>query len=143
MNETLRDRLLRKLDTLPDERGYQLLDYVEFLESRYAQKTAQTPNVFQRFAEGVEDSLRAGRVSATGISETMGLLTKAMGVLQGVAAAGKSVASDVIEVAARTASRASTADRPEDGAAPSETPGAVAPPPPNGTQTPEAREGQP
>ncbi len=143
MNETLRDRLLRKLDTLPDERGYQLLDYVEFLESRYAQKTAQTPNVFQRFAEGVEDSLRAGRVSATGISETMGLLSKAMGVLQGVAAAGKSVASDVIEVAARTASRAATVDRPEDGAAPIESPAAPDPAPPNGTQSPEARGNQP
>lgn len=142
MNETLRDRLLRKLDTLPDERGYQLLDYVEFLESRYAQKTAQTPNVLQRFAEGVEDSLRAGRVSATGISETMGLLNKAMGVLQGVAAAGKSVASDVIEVAARTASRAATTDRPEDGVAPSETAGAP-PPPPNGAHAPDAREGEP
>jgi hypothetical protein len=137
----LRDRLLRKLDTLPDERGYQLLDYIEFLESRYAQKTAQTPNVFQRFAEGVEDSLRAGRVSATGIAETMGLLSKAMGVLQGVAAAGKSVASDVIEVAARTASRAATVDRPEDGAASAEP--AHAEPPPNGTQSPDAREGQP
>ncbi|HKV52893.1 MAG TPA: DUF2281 domain-containing protein [Gemmatimonadaceae bacterium] len=142
MNETLRDRLLRKLDTLPDERGYQLLDYVEFLESRYAQKTAQTPNVFQRFAEGVEDSLRAGRVSATGIAETMGLLSKAMGVLQGVAAAGKSVASDVIEVAARTASRAATIDRPEDGAVSAEAAGAPEPPP-NGTQSPDAREGQP
>lgn len=142
MNETLRDRLLRKLDTLPDERGYQLLDYVEFLESRYAQKTAQTPNVFQRFAEGVEDSLRAGRVSATGIAETMGLLSKAMGVLNGVAAAGKSVASDVIEVAARTASRAATVDRPEDAAAPIDQPDTVEPPP-NGTQSPDARESQP
>ncbi|HSC32007.1 MAG TPA: DUF2281 domain-containing protein [Gemmatimonadaceae bacterium] len=137
MNETLRDRLLRKLDTLPDERGYQVLDYLEFLESRYAQKTAQTPNVFQRFAEGVEDSLRAGRVSATGIAETMGLLSKAMGVLQGVAAAGKSVASDVMEVAARTASRAASTDRAdepasEDGAPPASP---AAPSSPNGTQS--------
>jgi hypothetical protein len=107
MNELLRDRILRKLDTLSDERGYQVLDYVEFLESKYAEKTAQAPNVFQRFAEGVEDSLRAGRVSATTIAETMGLLNKAMGVLAGVAAAGKSVASDVMEAAARTASRPS------------------------------------
>lgn len=105
MNATLRDRILRKLDTLPDERGYQVLDYVEFLESRYAEKTAQSPNAFQRFAEGVEDSLRAGRVSAATIAETMGLLNKAMGVLSGVAAAGKSVASDVIDVASRGPTR--------------------------------------
>ena len=111
MNDSLRDRILRKLETLSDERGYQLLDFVEFLESRYAEKTARTPNVFQRFAEGVEDSLRAGRVSAGAIAETMGLLNKAMGVLSGVAAAGKSVATDVMEAAARTASRAGgTAD---------------------------------
>jgi hypothetical protein len=106
MNELLRDRILRKLESLPDERGYQLLDYVEFLESKYAERTAQTPGVFQRFAEGVEDSLRAGRVSATTIAETMNLLNKAMGVLSGVAAAGKSVATDVVGAASRTASRA-------------------------------------
>ncbi|HEU4643207.1 MAG TPA: DUF2281 domain-containing protein [Gemmatimonadaceae bacterium] len=106
MNELLRDRIVRKLETLPDERGYQLLDYLEFLESKYADKTAQTPNVFQRFAEGVEDSLRAGRVSASTIAETMGLLNKAMGVLSGVAAAGRSVASDVVTAATRGTPRA-------------------------------------
>lgn len=96
MNEFLRDRILRKLDTLSDERLYQVLDYVEFLESRYAQRQATSPNVFQRFAEGVEDSLRAGRVSTATIGETMNLMNKAMGVLQGVAAAGKSVANEVV-----------------------------------------------
>jgi hypothetical protein len=105
MNQLLRDRILRKLESLSDERGYQLLDYVEFLESKYADKTAQAPSVFQRFAEGVEDSLRAGRVSAATIAETMNLLNKAMGVLSGVAAAGKSVATDVVEAATRTGSR--------------------------------------
>lgn len=130
MNESLRDRIVRTLDTLSDERGYQVLDYVEFLQSRYAQKTAQTPNVFQRFAEGVEDSLRAGRVSASTIAETMGLLNRAMGVLQGVAAAGKSVATDVMEVAARTASLATSGDRPANGtgSAPA-SPSADEPPP--------------
>jgi hypothetical protein len=105
MNELLRERILRKLESLSDERAYQVLDYVEFLESKYAGKTAQAPSVFQRFAEGVEDSLRAGRVSAATIAETMNLLNKAMGVLSGVAAAGKSVATDVVEAATRTGSR--------------------------------------
>ncbi|HEX5436079.1 MAG TPA: hypothetical protein VFW98_02895 [Gemmatimonadaceae bacterium] len=108
MNELLRDRIVRQLDSLPDEKLYQVLDYAEFLGSKYAERTAQSPNVFQRFAEGVEDSLRAGRVSATTIAETMGLLNKAMGVLNGVAAAGKSVATDVV-----TAARTSTSPRPE------------------------------
>src|SRR5690242_19267951 len=95
MNQFLRDRILRKLDTISDERAYQVLDYVEFLESKYAERQNPSANVFQRFAETVEDKLRAGRVSAATISETMSLMNKAMGVLIGVAAAGKSVANDI------------------------------------------------
>ena len=101
MNPTLRDRILRKLDELPDERGYQLLDYVEFMESKFAGKTAVAPGAFERFAEGVEDTLRAGKVSASTIAETMGLLNKAMNVLGGVAATGKSLASDAVDTAVR------------------------------------------
>jgi hypothetical protein len=108
MNSTLRDRIVRTLESLPDERGYQLLDYVEFLESKYAERTSQAPNALQRFAEGVEDTLRAGRVSASTIAETMGLMNKAMGVLSGVAAAGKSVASDVVDAAQRNVGRVTT-----------------------------------
>src|SRR5204862_391066 len=61
MNEILRDRLLRKLDALPDDKAYQVLDYVEFLESKYAERPAGAPP-FQRVAETLEDTLRAGRV---------------------------------------------------------------------------------
>ena len=32
MNEILIERLRRKLDTLPDDKAYQVLDYIEFLE---------------------------------------------------------------------------------------------------------------
>jgi hypothetical protein len=115
MNQFLRDRILRKLDTLSDERAYQVLDYVEFLESKYAERQNPAANVFQRFAETVEDKLRAGRVSAATISETMGLMNKAMGVLSGVAAAGKSVANDLVGAA----SSLTTPSAPlSDGAAP-------------------------
>jgi hypothetical protein len=96
MNEVLRSRIVRKLDTLPDERVYQVLDYIDFLESKYAERSPGAPNVFQRFAEGVEDSLRAGRVSTAAITETMNLMSRAMGILQGVAAAGRSMATDVV-----------------------------------------------
>ncbi|HEX6057470.1 MAG TPA: hypothetical protein VFZ11_00535 [Gemmatimonadaceae bacterium] len=100
MQDHLRDRILRKLETLSDERGYQVLDYVEFLEGKYAERSAPAANVFQRFAEAVEDRLRAGQVSAQAVSETMGLMNRAMGVLSGVAAAGKSVANDIVGAAA-------------------------------------------
>ena len=98
MNESLRDRIVRKLETLSDERGYQVLDYVEFLESRFAERANQN-NAFTRFSEAVEDKLRAGRVSASAIAETMGLLNRAANVLNGVAAAGKSVANDLVQAA--------------------------------------------
>jgi hypothetical protein len=81
MNEHLRDRILRKLETLADDRGYQVLDYVEYLESKYAERQSPQANVFTRLTESVEDKLRAGRVSASVISETMGFLNRASNVL--------------------------------------------------------------
>ena len=102
MNPHLRDRILRQLETLSDERGYQVLDYVEFISSRYAEKPQSSASLFTKFTEGVEDRLRAGKVSASTIAETMSLMTRAVGMLEGVAAAGKSVANDVMS-AARTA----------------------------------------
>ena len=109
MNPNLKDRILRKLETLSDERGYQVLDYVEFIESRYAEKPAESGSLFRQFAEGLEDKLRAGRVSATTIADTMGLLNKAVGMLEGVAAAGKSVANDIVTAAQRATGPTGTA----------------------------------
>lgn len=133
MNPNLRDRILRKLDTLSDERGYQVLDYVEFLEGKYAEKPAPSPNVFRQFAEGIEDTLRAGRVSTAAISETMSFMNKAVGVLEGVAAAGKSVANDIVTAAQRAATTTGTtpaAGAPPAGTTPAATPPATTPPSP-------------
>lgn len=44
MNPYVRDRINRKLETLSDERLYQVLDYVEFLEAKYAEKPAPVTN---------------------------------------------------------------------------------------------------
>lgn len=104
MNPSLKDRILRRIENLSDERGYQVLDYVEFMESKYAERQSPPPNVFTRFAEGVEDTMRAGRVSTSAIAQTMDLMNKAMGVLNGVTAAGKSVASDLATTASQIAS---------------------------------------
>ena len=101
----LRDRIMRKLETLSNDRLYQVLDYVEFLESRYAERQPSAASVFQRFTEGLEDTMRAGRLSADTIAQTMSIMNRAMGVLSGVAAAGKSVASDVVNAAARPTPR--------------------------------------
>lgn len=103
----LRDRIMRKLETLSNDRLYQVLDYVEFLESRYAERQPSAASVFQRFTEGLEDTMRAGRLSADTIAQTMSIMNRAMGVLSGVAAAGKSVASDVVNAASRPTPRGS------------------------------------
>lgn len=135
MNQFLRDRITRKLDTLSDERAYQVLDFVEYLESKYAERQNPSTNVFQRFAETVEDKLRAGRVSAATISETMGLMNKAMGVLSGIGAAGKSVANDIVDAASSLTS--TTTSAPVDGSVPAppvpQTPPTSAPPVPPAT----------
>ncbi len=133
MNESLRDRIVRKLESLSDERGYQVLDYVEFLESRFAERQNPQANVFTRFTEGVEDKLRAGRVSASAIAETMGLLNRAANVLNGVAAAGKSVANDLVQAA--------STPRPATGSG--GTTGATEAPRPAGDTAPPADKSQP
>jgi Protein of unknown function (DUF2281). len=99
MNDVLRERLIRKLDTLPEERVYQIYDYIDFLESKYAQRSSQSGNPLTRFAEGMEDTLRAGRMSANVIGGTMNIMNKAVGAINEVAAAGKSVASGIMGVA--------------------------------------------
>ncbi len=100
MNEFLKERLLRQLSTMSDEKVYQVLDYAEFLSSKYAEQKPAPPSVFQRFAEGMEDTMRAGKMSASTVAQTMGFLSQAMGVLNGVAAAGKSVAGDLVNAPA-------------------------------------------
>jgi hypothetical protein len=130
MNDILRERLVRKLDTLPEEKIYQILDYIDFLESKYAPKLSVAPNPLKRFAEGVEDTLRAGKMSANVIGGTMNVMNKAVGVLTDVANAGKSVATEIAGVA--TSVTSSRPQPPQTGpaapAAPSASPAAQTPP---------------
>ena len=132
-NPFLRERIVRKLETLSNERLYQVLDYVEFLESRYAQRQAAPASVFQRFTDGLEDTMRAGRLSADAIAQTMNLMNRAMGVLSGVAAAGKSVASDVVSAASRPVPRP-TSGVPDGRPREAQSPPPGEPPPPPATE---------
>ncbi|MDP3908964.1 MAG: hypothetical protein Q8Q14_01105 [Gemmatimonadales bacterium] len=93
MNDVLAERIRRQLDTMPDEQAYQVLDYIEFLESKYAQRAAGAPP-FQKVAETLEDTLRAGRVPVTIIRGTMDAVGKAGKFLEGLAAAGKAAVDE-------------------------------------------------
>lgn len=122
MNEFLKDRILRRLEALPEERVYQVLDYIEFLESKYSTKTSMEPGVVQRFAEGVQDTMRRGNLSVSAISETMGYMSKAMGVLAGAKAAAESVASDVSGVVKKAVDKGKDAAKPSESAKPDDKP---------------------
>lgn len=135
MNDILRERLVRKLDTLPEEKIYQILDYIDFLESKYAPKVTTAPNPLKRFAEGVEDTLRAGRVSAGVIGGTMSVMNKAVGVVTDVANAGKSVATEIAGVVSSVASPKPASGAAAPGTPPPAGPSAETPPsPPPGDQ---------
>jgi hypothetical protein len=99
VNDILRERLLRKLELMPDDRLNQVIDYIDFLESKYAPRVQQSANPIRSFAEGVESTLRAGKVSANAISGTMSIMNKAVGAISEVAAAGKSVATGIMGAA--------------------------------------------
>jgi hypothetical protein len=97
MNDLLKQRILRALDTLSDERAYQVLDYVEFLESKYAERQRPT-GIFARLSDAVEDTMRAGKLPVKAISGTMGLVDGAAKVMKGLAAAGQAVVDEAVKV---------------------------------------------
>lgn len=103
MNDLLKQRIARLLDSLSDERGYQILDFIEFLDSKYAERS-RPGGIFARLTETVEDTMRAGKLPIQAISGTMGLMDSAAKVMKGLAAAGQAVMEEAVKVA-ETASK--------------------------------------
>jgi hypothetical protein len=103
MNDLLKQRIARLLDSLSDERGYQILDFIEFLDSKYAERS-RPGGIFARLSETVEDTMRAGKLPIQAISGTMGLMDSAAKVMKGLAAAGQAVVEEAVRVA-ETASK--------------------------------------
>ncbi len=98
MNDLLKQRIARALDGLSDERGYQILDYIEFLDSKYAER-ARPGGIFAKLTETVEDTMRAGKLPIQAISGTMGLVDGAAKVMKGLAAAGQAVVDEAVKAA--------------------------------------------
>jgi hypothetical protein len=98
MNDLLKQRILRVLDGLSDDRGYQVLDFIEFLDSKYAERS-RPGGIFARITETVEDTMRAGKLPIQAISGTMGLMDSAAKVMKGLAAAGQAVVDEAVKVA--------------------------------------------
>ena len=91
MHDILRERILRKLEALPEAQVYQVLDYIEFLEHRYAAQQSRKPDSIQLFAERLEDSMRMRNVAPKVISGTVGVLGTARKVVMGVTDAGRGI----------------------------------------------------
>ena len=95
MHDVLRARLMRKIESLPEDQIYQVLDYIEFLESRYASDLEPETSGLQRFAEKLEDRLRRRTVSPANIREAFQLIAAADRVLSSVSSAGKQIINEL------------------------------------------------
>jgi len=100
MHDILRERLWRKLEVLPEAQLYQVLDYIEFLESKYAPGRAAPPSPLQKFAERLEDGMRLRSVAPQVITGTVGLMGTAQKVFRGVSDAGRGIL-DVLDTSTR------------------------------------------
>jgi hypothetical protein len=95
VHEVLRQRLLRRIESLPEEQIYQVLDFIEFLESKYARDLKVEATGLQKFAEGLEDKLRKKAVSPSTIREAFQLIAAADRVLSSVSTAGKQILDEL------------------------------------------------
>lgn len=114
MNELLKQRILRRLESLSDERGYQVLDYVEFLESRFGQR-GEGGGLFAKITETAEDTMRAAGLPLKAISGTMGLVDSASKVMKGVAAAASAVVDEAVKATGSHESRVARRETPPPG----------------------------
>jgi hypothetical protein len=96
MNDLLKQRINRILDAASDERGYQILDFVEFLDSKYAERS-QPDGLLSKITATVENTMRAGKLPIQAITGTMGLMDSAAKVMKGLAAAGQAVVEEAVK----------------------------------------------
>jgi hypothetical protein len=101
MNDLLKQRINRLLDAANDERGYQILDYLEFLDSKYGERS-RPDNLFAKITATVENTMRAGKLPVQAITGTMSLMDSAAKVMKGLAAAGQAVVEEAIKTAEKT-----------------------------------------
>jgi hypothetical protein len=97
MNDNLKATIAQKLDNMPDETGRQLLDYIEFLESKFNRSTRER-SPFERLAENVEGTLRSSKIGEAAVKGTGGIIDVASTVARSFAAAGQAVLDELQDV---------------------------------------------
>ena len=127
MHDVLRNRVMRKIESLPEEQVYQVLDYIEFLESRYAAGgKGKEAGGFQKLGEGIEDGLRKRSFNPSNLREAFQVIAAADRALSGVARAGRQLLGELAEGVKGGPPEARGPEEP-----PEEGPG---PPPPGNTR---------
>ena len=87
---------MRKIESLPEAQVYQVLDYIEFLDSKYGSPDHQKQaGGFQRLAEGIEDGLRNRSLDPSGLREAFQVFAAADRAMSGVARAGRQLLDEI------------------------------------------------
>ena len=97
LNDILKDRIVRRIEALSPEKQYQVMDYIEFLASKY-NRTARQPSAVQRFTERLEDRKRLQGVAYGTIKGALGVMGSAGKVVDGITEAGRNVLREVEQV---------------------------------------------
>ncbi|CAN5201989.1 hypothetical protein BH20GEM2_BH20GEM2_21300 [soil metagenome] len=95
MHDTLKERLLRSIEALPEEQVYRALDYVEFLASKYNRDGVRSARGLRRFGDVFEDRLRAQGLGMRAIRGTMDVVGTADRFFAEISEAGKSLLREV------------------------------------------------
>jgi len=99
MNDITRKRIMRKLENLPDEVLYEVVDFIDFVENRHGTGKV-SPSPLQRLAEGVEDVMRVSKIPVSAIKGTMNVVEGAGKVVEELASAGQTVLEEIQKAAA-------------------------------------------
>lgn len=113
MNENLKNTIIDKLEHMTDETGRQLLDYIEFLESRF-NRSRRERSTLERLAENVEGTLRSSRLGEAAMKGTGDLIDAAGSFARGVAAASQAMLDELQDAVAEGRDRGSESDKPTD-----------------------------
>jgi len=94
MNEKLKTTIIQKLEHLSDDAGRQLVDYIEFLESKFS-RSRRDQSPFEKLAENVEGTLRNSKLGDAALKSTEGVVEAAGSVARSFAAAGQAMLDEL------------------------------------------------
>lgn len=102
MSDALKDKLHAKIDSMPDDHARQLLDYVEYIESKF-NKSQRKASPFERFGETVEGTFRPGKLADAAAKGTADLAEAAGKIMGGLAQAARAAAEEFQAAAKKAA----------------------------------------